>query len=1724
MRKSGLLACRSRGDRPPSTFSESTMNTPITVVLPRRKIAHHKLIEKALPEWIAKTPLKQLEHLKTIRPELPDWFKQATPAQHKELRGTHTDSWTKRNEVEKELERSLDVHSFAEPLLKKHIKQRFNIDLDVRETFINLYIPTRLPIIDLPTDGSKQWRVSVLDAALHNFEAREGEADAHLPESGFITRPDAHGRFRILDEVTGKLPVDQFVRFCRELDIGRRYDTHLREELGLDDHGKQLRLKTRIIASQLADLKAVLHHASLTLAIQKSSLQSLLAFIAGRDNTWQTYDLTLLSTPLTGPMIFSPGNEWSASAPVVVYIPHDPKVPLKEYPSMAAFMTHLTEQLRGDSYKKFFSRFIQHDQLGSFHEALKRKFFHVIEDRPNAPDFGMPEHGFVEDLKPIPDPSLDYSASKISGNVLEELYNKQLSKIFKDAKVIAVSTDSEDRKTRHDRWERIKSIGLALFNAALFVIAPFVPVVGELMLLQMAYQLLEDAYEGVRDWVAGKSIEAFEHLFSIVETVLQAAGFAVGGSIVGDLLAKPSSFVKNLKPVISTDGKTRLWNPDPAPYAHPIEVPPTSKPDTLGLHEHDSRILLKLAADDDSQHTLALSKTAETERYTLTHPTRPDAYSPRMEHNGQGAWLMEGEQPQAWKSQTLMRRLGHATDGFSDAKLQQLRIISGTDEGVLRRVHLQNEAMPPLLDDTLARFRTYRTVGQNIGRIRAGEALDTQGGWFEPLVTELDGWPSDKALEVFADSTLTGTPHHYGASVPSDDTFKISLADLNGGKLAPLIVEGLDEQQLSDLVGSQTPKEQAPQRLNEKLADRAVSRKMEIFEQEYREQEPRQAPEAALIENTIADLPAPVTRVLLDTATPAENTVMTDQNRVPLRLRNLAEEMHVQTRITRAQEGLLEDNLLTPEGETLTLNTLKAFSDAISDVHIEVRDKVIDGTLRANHQPQRATLKRVLVRTEPGKYEVRDTDDQLLHPAKRFHNALLNALPPKNLGKLTSRFKPGEKFRDWLIDQYQNTRQIRTAMDFPAVGASTARETETLLRGPIYSRLWPAAEALPAEVDPLAERLKEIYPTRDEEQIANMVSRLDSDEQMQKLAELEDEKAQLFDELDKWASTLPRHINARRILAARREITRRIKDSWLRGEKEQIRTNGEISREDVTLKLDQISFEGVKIEDLALSKKLPHVIKLSLIQCNLSSLSTDFLSNFPEVQVLTAVGNNLQSLPEALNDLPTLRVINLSQNKIVIDPASAASLQKPALLSLNLNQNPLGFAPDVSQLPALKALMLNRTQITDWPQGLFSLPRPEHFDLQMQGNQITTVPDCEAGSPEAWIVARTRLDRQKLDLQNDEKLANYRRSVGLDPHRTYPPRGDKGSAFWVKDYRGTDLEALRFTWDILENEVGSQGFFEVIAKLEITDDTLFETDEDQEAYEENRSALTDQVWRVIEAASDDIELREKLFTMADAPTNCADAGAQIFNAMGIETMLSEFSHAGSDAPTLEKNLIGLARGKARLNKLYEIARADVAQRVSPVEKDGLGLRFTSEVINGEPGTVDEVEVHTAYQARFVNSLELPWVSKHMVYRNTANVTEPQIQNAMRLVREGERNGGLVNQILDVEFWDTYLSDAYADRLQANDELYEAQAEQLEELRDLQHEWVDSNTRLEDRDPAKKQRLIELASQLSVPEADVLTADKMPDSIYNRAYSAIADRRKELRRQLTSEAITRAGLV
>lgn len=303
---------------------------------------------------------------------------------------------------------------------------------------------------------------------------------------------------------------------------------------------------------------------------------------------------------------------------------------------------------------------------------------------------------------------------------------------------------------------------------------------------------------------------------------------------------------------------------------------------------------------------------------------------------------------------------------------------------------------------------------------------------------------------------------------------------------------------------------------------------------------------------------------------------------------------------------------------------------------------------------------------------------------------------------------------------------------------------------------------------------------------------------------------------------------------------------------------------------------------------------------------------------------------------------------------------------------------------------------------------------------------------------------------------------------------------------------------------------------------VFETESDRINYEEAWEDLASKVWRLIDAAHNDTLMREKLFTLASAPTHCADAGAQIFNAMGLEVMAYEYYEAATPARELKNNLITLARGKARLAKIHDIARADVAQRVKPVSEGGLGLRFSSEVIDGVPGTVDEVEVHTGYQARLSSSLELPWVPNYMVYRLTAGVGNAEFTRAYNLIKEGEKGDGLVNQILaEAPFWETYLNKTYPGPLEDNARIFDERVDWLNQLLELQNAWIKSQEQLQNRDPVLRASLVEIAAKLKVTEAEVLTQEPLSDSLYNRIYLQLADERLEVSRNMTRIALAQA---
>ena len=161
-------------------------------------------VNKSLASRPAHLKTPDLQRLKTIKPTLHRALATITATQHRTFKNTLTERWAAHDAVNQQLEHILDVRAFAEPLLKRLIKQRHGLDLDVNHIYINLYIPTYLPVIGLLDSGSTTWRASLLDAALHNFELHETLPYAYEPDSGYITRPDELGHYKLRDDITEK--------------------------------------------------------------------------------------------------------------------------------------------------------------------------------------------------------------------------------------------------------------------------------------------------------------------------------------------------------------------------------------------------------------------------------------------------------------------------------------------------------------------------------------------------------------------------------------------------------------------------------------------------------------------------------------------------------------------------------------------------------------------------------------------------------------------------------------------------------------------------------------------------------------------------------------------------------------------------------------------------------------------------------------------------------------------------------------------------------------------------------------------------------------------------------------------------------------------------------------------------------------------------------------------------------------------------------------------------------------------------------------------------------------------------------------------------------------------------------------------------------------------------------------------------------------------------------
>jgi hypothetical protein len=1705
-------------------------------LLPGGEGRHYAQIKAAIPESLISASPALRAAITQAKPEIPAWYAATTPAQKAALQNLLEASIKSHTALEQATGKVQEVNAFARPLLEAALKAA-GFELDVNQVHLRLYVP-----VEGLATGYRTKTLSLLQAALNNFEARETGAGFFSSDSGFITAPGADGRF---ERYTTTLTIEAFARLCRDLDLGRLYQEHLTTYLlPLQTVSRNL-LRERFINRQKDAFRAAAYVALLKGDIGSDD-HALLMRIAngerriklGDKQVWHRWP-SIMELQMHGCLMIDPSVEHRYGSWLIVYIPDHPEHPIKRYETFADYAEETTRELttyktedywdsRGvqvTAHQQFFSRFIGHKSLAYYYgrftekradEPLRRvalgpdpewrRYYarrSVAELQAINAVIKSPRH---ISRTPQDQPNLNLNAHPIRGlwidvDLWDELYVDMRKRALDDALSMAIPTAQADAAGGERRMAHLMNIGLFTLN----LVSMFIPPLGALMAVVTAGQLLYEVLEGVVELGQGDREAGWAHIGDVMENLAQ---LAVGGAV---LHFSVSPFIEGLKAVRLPSGKARLWKPDLAPYVQDIRLPAGSIPDSAGLHTVNGRQVVSV---DGNRYVVSAQDDPGV--YRVRHPNRPGAYEPQIVNNGSGAWTHEADEPLTWQGAPLMRRLGHVMEGLSDTQLEQVRKISDTDESVLRRLHVESEPTPAITLDTAVRLRAYERAESLSRQILAGSMSMELGSYAASLMVEMPGWPSGRTIEVFEGQGASRTAALYGQPhAPGTELISISRIDLFGGKLPALVVESLSEEQLKALLGQNMPYGAGlrSQALQTRLGNHAKQSLRRVFDSLYLGRSSPGSAELQLFARDFKSLPTLMVQELLDGATVKQRAALVTKGKIPLELAQQARRKLGELRLARAYEGLYLDALANADTEALVLNTLERLPGWRDNLRIEVHEGSVSGRLRASYGSPEATHLRLLVRVGEGQYQALDTQGNELHGVDSLYDSLQHALP--------------DAYRQSIgLPHVGQGAQLRVKLQDHALSRSALRKVLKMQSAqPFFkplSQLSGGRRGYPLSVRggwaferELQARIRYLYPDITSDEIAQLRP-FGNPLNDSWLRALESEFSNLTQTLRTWQISaregeLTSGPAADRIYRARGRIVKAIDKAWRRIGPRDIDHNGQYRGQ---------AIEWAEVELRQQLRTLPplqadfgHVSKLTLRSMALTSDDVDgFVSNFRGLRRLAVQACRLTRLPPAVATMPHLTELYLGGNEIVLNPQSVMVLSNlKQLRELSLESNPLGLAPDVSRMPHLSQLWLAETDLEEWPASVFRLPRPRRFILDLRDNALIRVPVFAPGSDNARIIARTTLSRELLDAEELNSFRLYIEAAGNDPDRELPAKGQADSKLWKTGLTEDEWQSKQRLWQMLEDAFGSEAFFKEIRNLSKSGDAVIEG-------KRYLPELTAKVWRMLEAMGEDAELREELFRMAQFPTACVDAGAQLFNAMGVEVLLRS-AYASEDINVVRRSVLKLARGKWRLDELGRIAHERVAELISQgaryTEYDQQGRLVTHyDNAGNEIPPIDEVEIYLAYTASLSARLDLPWQARTMLYREEY-VTPAMVEAAYERVTALDQGEQLRTHLIEQPMWKEFLERAHKEEYSS----IARKSEALLDYEDAQAQWAGDGGLSDATKEALRDTIDRTVAILGRSPSNSLPGTVMTRAEYDASFASIDSELKALSETLTDQAIS-----
>lgn len=1667
---------------------------------------HFDLIKSAIPECLIQASPQRRQVLKDTKPTLPQWYENSSAGQQAVLKTLMEADCHAQNEWDKTIEAMQNITTYAKPLLTAALSEA-GVELDVEKTWLRLYYPVGFKFFGIPiginTGDVRSRTFSLLQAALHNFEAFEAEEGYFDKDSSFVTEPDARGHF---DVIRPALKIQQFVTICRKLDIGGQYEKHIKDVVYDSGAADQERLRMAFISSKKTAMKAAAYAALLKDDIELKHYELLVELINEQDVVKDkdsqrriSYSpLRLMGYEIAECALFFPThtNRFDGSY-VIAYIPDDPEHPIKKYASFADFEEELTHQLmyrppgsRIDSgrdvltdYQRFFSRFVSEKDRGRFFLRFTQK----VLDSPSGAYWMQQVRDHLKYLEPASrlagpivdrhwrrDPlenidlhaelSLNFQWVGMAG-IWPEMFNQKRRHMLEDAQVLAVSTAAEDDLTRQRRLSNYLNIGMFIAGIAAFVVPP----VGAAMLLVTANQLLFETIEGVRELSQGDREAGWAHITDVLENLATMVALAP----VFHYTVSP--FIEGLKPVTLPSGKTRLWKPDLKPYEQNLSLPENSRPNELGLHRYDGQDILQL----DGKH-YAVKEDPVTGKYRMQHPARPGAYQPELNHNGVGAWNHELEQPRTWEGPELMRRLGHSVSEFSDTELAQIRSISDTPEDVLRKMHVENEPPAPMLADTISRFDAYKQVEEFIAAMQSDSAtVSAKDHSINQLhvMTRYGKWPDTVSMRVIDAQARTVWRYVSPKSAQGEiHTVQIHDAQVRNGELLKTLLEALDENETNTIL-EQTPGtprgslDERVAKLRGNIAKVAESRKAPLFNDVYKAMAKAKSsdPRANLIKLRYPSVPMNVIEGLLADASSAERQQMAkwdfddalQTKPIPLGLAEALRLAQREARLARAYEGLYLDALINPDTENLALNTLKKLPGWPSDLRIEVREGSFSGKLRASAGAEGAENRKVLVHNNDGRYETRDQNDLHLHEADDLFAALQHALSDIHRTALgLPDVGQGPELKTLIKQHLLSREELRAVLKMQPIKPwfkAPKRWDNGRLGYPLSGRGAGARQQQAMD----ERRLLRLFPDFSDAEVDRFLGYFGNQRELY-LTNFEAELQGLRNELQQWTSTPSTRVLPDGSVVAVEQYEKKVVAHLLERcwQRRTLKYSG--SGRSLGYELD---LQGRIVGELpALTGDFGHVQFLDLSGMELATAPTEFLRSFPNIRQLQLQGNRLGAFPAQVAELPQLIYLDVSRNNMTLTNETAGTLAGMSHLEyLQLSHNPLVRLPDLSQMTELIIVQLQETGISEWPVGLRDQQHLVRVDLR--DNQIASFPDWAVNpSPEQTttinkVLEITELNGNPLSDQGMQQYADILTRIYLDDDQAglmpVPPdapdeRGAQGGTLassaqrvdrWLRDIPRDELSARKAQWALLDREA---------------------LDRESSAGEASRAVSeSEEFFRLLEKLSETAEykkaypdLKARVWAVLDAAAENEKLRGELFKAAGEPQTCSDRAALVFSQLEIKVQIhkaLALIGDKGAGPILLELAKG--LFRLDEIEAFALkDIKERIKVIVGSDKSVrekgnqlllmDQIEVRLSYRVNLRDRLDLPGQPTQAEYTGHQYVPRAKLRAAEEHVNSLRDSKAEIDSIAHRDFWGEYLKEKYRSRFEL---AYESIYERMERL-------------------------------------------------------------------------------